>query len=75
MPYWAVLLIVAVTSYTIIGLILPILSPVLGTLERSLTSLTWHSAVTEPPTKRKTVFPFDQRLIQEYDARGVDEKA
>ena len=75
MPYWAVLLIVAVTSYTIIGLILPILSPVLGTLERSLTGLTWHSAVTEPPTKRKTVFPFDQRLIQEYDARGVDEKA
>ena len=75
LPYWAVVIVVAVTSYVFIGLSLPILTPVLGTLERNLTALIWHAAVTAPPTKRKTVFPFEPSLIKEYESRDPDEKA
>jgi hypothetical protein len=71
LPYWAVLIIVALTSYVLVGFTLPIFTPMLGTLERNLTALVWHVAVSEPPKKRETIFPFDQSFIKEYETRPV----
>jgi hypothetical protein len=61
----------ALTSYFLLGLTLPILTPVLGTLGRNLTTMVWHVAVSEPPVKRETIFPIEREFIKEYDSRPI----
>ncbi|KAF1988522.1 hypothetical protein K402DRAFT_402723 [Aulographum hederae CBS 113979] len=61
--YWLNLFIVAMTSYAIIGLSLPFLTPIMETLGRHVTGLIWRGATVRSPEKRRTTWPFSPELF------------
>lgn len=63
-PYWANMLVVATCSYTVIFACLPILTPILETLGKSITSTIWRNASEEPNRRKDTLFPFSAAMLQ-----------
>jgi hypothetical protein len=63
LPYWANLLIVGVCCYSVIFLSLPFLTPVVETLGKNITADIWKFAHEKPPTRKPTLYPYDQDLI------------
>ncbi|CAO2649147.1 Nn.00g100960.m01.CDS01 [Neocucurbitaria sp. VM-36] len=66
--------IVGVTSYAVLFLSLPILTPVLEALGKDVTALVWMTAQEESPPRRGTLFPFPRDLFTGRAANGNGEK-
>jgi hypothetical protein len=71
-PYWANMLVVATCTYTVIFGCLPLLTPILEGLGKSITQKIWQDASSKPPPRRKTLYPFSPELFQGH---VVDEAA
>jgi hypothetical protein len=63
-PYWANMLIVATCTYTVIFGCLPLLTPILEGLGKSITQKIWQDASSKPPPRRETLYPFSPDLFQ-----------
>jgi len=77
MRYWLNLLIVAICCYTVIAISLPVLTPMLDGLGKSITKDIWQFAHEEPVPRRPTLHPFPPRfLFDRYEAleTGEDSK-
>lgn len=64
--------VVGVTSYTLLFLCLPIVTPLVEALGKDVTSLVWMTAQHKSPPRRPTLFPFPKDL---FTARGVNAEA
>ncbi|KAA8569942.1 hypothetical protein MFRU_005g00930 [Monilinia fructicola] len=73
LPYWSVALITAVVCYGTLFASLPILTPVVETLGKNVTGNIWRMAHLKPAPRRKTLFPFPDRLFLEYEEKGDKE--
>ncbi|KAF2657856.1 glycoside hydrolase family 16 protein [Lophiostoma macrostomum CBS 122681] len=73
-PYWANMLVVATCCYTVIFGCLPILTPVIETLGKSITMNIWRDASQKPPVRRKTLFPFDAGLLADGERNLASRK-
>lgn len=56
--------IVGVTSYAVLFLSLPIVTPVIEALGKDITALVWMTAQEKSPPRRRTLFPFPDNLFQ-----------
>lgn len=63
LPYWLNSLLVAITSYIVLILSLPIMTPIMEILGRDLTNQLWAAASEKPPPRRPTLFPFPRDLF------------
>ncbi|KAI4152417.1 MAG: hypothetical protein LQ340_002925 [Diploschistes diacapsis] len=68
-PYWANLLLVAIVCYTVLYLSLPIITPVVEALGKTVTNSIWASASEQPAPKRRTLYPFPDDL---FVSRNLD---
>ena len=64
--------VVGVTSYAILFLSLPILTPVIEALGKDITALIWMTAQEKSPPRRRTLFPFPDDLFQGREVNGDD---
>lgn len=64
-PFYLNMIIVGITSYAVLFLSLPILTPILEILGKDLTQQIWTSASTTPAPRRPTLFPFTKDLLHE----------
>lgn len=64
--------IVGVTSYAVLFLSLPVITPVIEALGKDVTALVWMTAQEESPPRRGTLFPFPKDLFR---GRAVNAKA
>jgi hypothetical protein len=62
--------IVGVTSYSVLFLSLPIVTPVIEALGKDITALVWMTAQEKSPPRRRTLFPFPEDLFQSREANG-----
>lgn len=62
--------VVGVTSYAILFLSLPIITPVIEALGKDITALVWMSAQERSPPRRRTLFPFPNDLFQGREVNG-----
>jgi hypothetical protein len=62
--------IVGVTSYIVLFLTLPIVTPVIEALGKDITALVWMTAQEKSPPRRRTLFPFPEDLFQGREANG-----
>ncbi|KAF3044724.1 hypothetical protein E8E12_009792 [Didymella heteroderae] len=60
--------IVGVTSYVVLFLSLPIVTPVIEALGKDITALVWMTAQEKSPPRRRTLFPFPEDLFQGREA-------
>ncbi len=58
LSYWLNLLIVAISCYTVIAISLPVLTPLLDGLGKSITRDIWQFAHEDPVPRRPTLHPF-----------------
>lgn len=63
LPYWANILIVAVCCYSTIFASLPLLTPLVETLGRSVTADIWRVAHQKPPQRKPTLHPWNQEFL------------
>ncbi|KAI8935843.1 hypothetical protein NX059_007360 [Plenodomus lindquistii] len=64
--------VVGVTSYVLLFLCLPIVTPVIEALGKDVTSLVWTMAQHRSPPRRPTLFPFPKDI---FTGRGVNAEA
>lgn len=62
--------IVGVTSYVVLFLSLPIVTPVIEALGKDITALVWMTAREKSPPRRRTLFPFPGNLFQSREVDG-----
>ncbi|KAF2717264.1 glycoside hydrolase family 16 protein [Polychaeton citri CBS 116435] len=62
-PYWANLIITALTSYTVIAMVAKILTPWIEFITRATLRNVWRWASEAPIPKRQTTAPFNKELI------------
>ena len=62
-PYWANMLITALGSYAFLIASLPIITPVVEALGKSVSVSIWSSASEQPAPKRATLYPFPEDLF------------
>jgi hypothetical protein len=62
--------IVGVTSYAVLFLSLPIVTPVIEALGKDITALVWMTAQEKSPPRRRTLFPFPDDLFQGREANA-----
>ncbi|KAF2141712.1 glycoside hydrolase family 16 protein [Aplosporella prunicola CBS 121167] len=70
MAYWAMMLIVGLTSYAIIFLSLPIITPIIEILGRDITLQVWKFASEKPAPKRATLFPYNKYELGMVEAKS-----
>jgi hypothetical protein len=61
--YWVNILIVFISCYAVLGMSLPIVTPLVDLLGKSLTGVIWEHASETPPPRRATLFPFDKAML------------
>ena len=71
-PYWLNMLVTAIGSFGFMFASLPIITPVVEALGKSVTQSIWQSASEKPPPKRSTLYPFPNDL---FTSRGKDESS
>ncbi|ORY09760.1 hypothetical protein BCR34DRAFT_540400 [Clohesyomyces aquaticus] len=71
-PYWANMLVVAICTYTVIFACLPILTPVIETLGKSITTQIWQNASEKPLPRRKTLYPFGPELFKDAESNDTE---
>ncbi|KAF2474973.1 uncharacterized protein BDR25DRAFT_332220 [Lindgomyces ingoldianus] len=64
--------IVGITSYVLLFLILPIVTPIVEALGKDITTLVWMSAVEKSPPRRRTLFPFPDDLFSRRGGGDVE---
>lgn len=69
LPYWSVVLITAIVCYGTLFASLPILTPVVETLGKNVTSNIWNTAHMKPAPRRKTLFPFPDHLFLDFEEK------
>jgi hypothetical protein len=57
------ILIVFICCYAALGLSLPIVTPIVDVLGKSLTASIWEHASETPPPRRATLFPFEKEML------------
>lgn len=64
--------VVGVTSYALLFLCLPIVTPILEALGKDVTALIWMMATKKSPERRRTLFPFPEDLFtgREVNLKG-----
>lgn len=62
-PYWVNMVVTALACYTSLFLCLPIITPVVEALGKSVTVSIWAAASEAPAPKRATTFPFPKDLF------------
>ena len=62
-PYWANMLITAMVCYLVLYASLPIITPVVEALGKTVTNTIWASASEQPAPKRATLYPFPNDLF------------
>lgn len=62
-PYWLNLLLVALVCYTTLALCVPLLTLMVESVARTLTTDLWILAREEPPPRRATLYPFRPDLF------------
>lgn len=62
--------IVGVTSYAILFLCMPIVTPVIEALGKDVTALVWMTAQEQSPPRRRTLFPFPDDLFKGREVNG-----
>ncbi|KAF2112816.1 hypothetical protein BDV96DRAFT_579217 [Lophiotrema nucula] len=67
--------IVGITSYVVIFLCLPIITPIIEALGKDITALVWMSAIEKPPPRRRTLFPFPEDLLERRGKTDVEAQA
>lgn len=72
-PYWLNLLIVAICCYSTLVASLPLLTPVVETLGKNVTSNIWLFASQRPAPRRPTLFPFPDDLLACRGTTALDE--
>ncbi|KAK3048285.1 hypothetical protein LTS18_012979 [Coniosporium uncinatum] len=70
--YWLNLFITAITSYAIIALSLPFLTPIIESLGRSMTAQIWEFATKQSPPRRKTMYPFRDDIFLGSKVPGAE---
>lgn len=63
LPYWLNLSLVALCCYMVMTLSLPLLTPVVETLGKTLTKDIWVSASEQPPPRQTTLYPFPSGFL------------
>ena len=63
LSYWSNILLVTLCSYTILALSVPLLTPVLDCLGKTITADIWRQAREEPAPRRPTLYPFPRDLF------------
>ncbi|KAJ4361763.1 hypothetical protein N0V83_010703 [Neocucurbitaria cava] len=71
-PYWANMLVVATCSYTVIFGCLPLLTPIIETLGKSITQTIWRDASEKPARRRKSLFPFSPDLLKDGEKNDTE---
>lgn len=66
--------VVGVTSYAVLFLSLPVVTPVLEALGKDFTALVWMTAQEESPPRRGTLFPFPKDLFRGRAVNGPSEE-
>lgn len=76
LAYWLNLFIVAISCYAVMGLSLPVLTPVIETLGGNIALQIWQWATEEPAPRRRTLYPYGKELILDkkkvHDAASQD---
>ena len=72
-PYWLNLLVVAICCYSTLVACLPLLTPVVETLGKNVTSNIWLFASQRPAPRRPTLFPFPDDLLACRGTTALDE--
>ena len=62
-PYWANVLFTCIGSYLTLFACLPLVTPVVEALGKTITANIWQAASEQPPKKRPTLFPFPRDLF------------
>ncbi|KAJ4339127.1 hypothetical protein N0V95_007879 [Ascochyta clinopodiicola] len=62
--------IVGVTSYAVLFLSLPIITPIIEALGKDITALVWMTAQEKSPPRHRTLFPFPDDLFQSRETNG-----
>lgn len=62
--------VVGVTSYAVLFLSLPIVTPIIEALGKDITALIWMTAQEKSPPRHRTLFPFPGDLFQGREANG-----
>lgn len=65
LPYWANIVVVAVCTYVVILGCLPILTPIIDTLGKSITMTIWRAASEKTAQRRMTLYPFSPRFLKD----------
>ena len=63
LSYWSNVLIVALCCYITLGLSVPIVTPVVKSLGKTVTADIWRQARDEPAPRRPTLYPFPKDLF------------
>lgn len=63
LPYWLNILLVALCCYTALALSLPLLTPVVEGLGKSITGDIWKDAREDPVPRQPTLYPFRRDLF------------
>ena len=72
-PYWANMLVTCVGSYAALFACLPLVTPVVEALGKTLTADIWRAASERPPKKHPTLFPFAKDLFTCRRAAASDD--
>ncbi|KAA6406669.1 MAG: hypothetical protein FRX48_09601 [Lasallia pustulata] len=72
-PYWLNLLVVAICCYSALVACLPLLTPVVETLGKNVTSNIWLFASQRPAPRRPTLYPFADDLLTSRGTTALDE--
>ena len=64
--------IVGVTSYVLLFMTLPIITPVVEALGKDITALVWMTAQEKSPPRRRTLFPFPGEILTARSEAGAE---
>ena len=70
-PYGINVAVVGVTSYVLLFLCLPVVTPVIEALGKDFTAMVWMTAQHKSPPRRPTLFPFPKDLFTAREGNGV----
>lgn len=71
-PYGINVTVVGVTSYVLLFLCLPVVTPVVEALGKDLTAIFWMTAQHKSPPRRPTLFPYPKDLFTGREGNGIE---
>jgi hypothetical protein len=74
LPFSVNVAIVGITSYAVLALALPIVTPIIEALGKDITALVWQSANEKNPPRRRTLFPYPDDLLSKRESENMMEE-